>query len=203
MAGSGDRSPCLYPTLTCAGCCQRKAGDVDTANAIRPKSARSVMLEPHITKLSSDHVKPDQMNVVRSAAAAVMSAAGAVKTATAPAREAACEVASETSAGHAVGGLLMLQPNAATPPTHHPMHQQPMHPPMHQPVPVPVPHAPLPHQLPQAAAAYPAQMQAMVPMQAGLGHGLPPMAVTPPPMTTIATITPLPPPYMQMVSHPC
>ena len=146
-----------------------------------------------------------QMHAFRSATAAVMSAAGAESAAAAPAREAAGEVASETSDGHAVGGLLMLQPNTATPPTHHPMHPQPMYPPMHQavPVPVPMPHAPLPDQLPQAAAP-PAQMQAMVPMQAGLGHGLPPpMAVAPPPMTTMAPITPIPPPHMQMVSrHP-
>ena len=97
----------------------------------------------------------------------------------------------------------MLQPNTTTPSTHRPMHQ--MYPPMHPavPVPVPVPHAPLPDQLPQAAA-HPAQMQAMVPMQAGLGHGLPPLAMVPRPMATMTAMTPLPPPHMQMVSpHPC
>ena len=76
-----------------------------------------------------------QMHAFRSATAAVMSAAGAESAAAAPAREAAGEVASETSDGHAVGGLLMLQPNTATPPTHHPMQPQPMYPPMHQAMP--------------------------------------------------------------------
>ena len=98
-------------------------------------------------------------------------------------------LASDTSAGHAVGGLLMLQPNTATPPTHHQMHQQLMHhQPMHQSV--PVSHASLPHQLPQAAA-YP-----------GMVHGLP-MAVAPPPMAPMTANTLVPPPHMQMASHPC
>merc|ERR1740139_920258 len=37
---------------------------------------------------------------------------------------------------------------------------------------------------------------------ARLGYGLPPMAVAPPPMTSITAVTPLPPPHMQM-AHPC
>ena len=144
--------------------------------------------------------RPDRLNAVRSAAAAVMSAAGVMKAAAAPSHEAATTcLASETCAGHAAG-LLMLQPKTANPPIHHPMHPQPMHPPMHQAVPVPVPQSPLPHQLPQAAA-YPAPMQAMV-HPARLGYGLPPMAVAPPPMTSITAVTPLPPPHMQM-AHPC
>ena len=98
-----------------------------------------------------------------------MSAAGAGKPATAPAREATCELASDTSAGHAASGLLMLQPNAP-PPMYAPMHQVP--------VTVPEPHAPLSDRLPRSAAP-PIQMPAGVLMRAGPGHGLPPPITTP------------------------
>ena len=89
---------------------------------------------------------------------------------------------SDTTAGHAVGGLLMLQPNAPPPPMHHPMQPQPM---MHQAV--PVPHTSLPHQLAQTAA-YPAPMQAMV-HSVGPAHRLPQMGIASP--------------HPQMVPHPC
>ena len=87
----------------------------------------------------------------------------------------------DSSAGHAVGGLLMLQPSA--PPPHHPMPPQPLHPLMH---PAAVPHAPLPHQLPQAAA-YPAPMQVMV----APPHRLPQMGAASTHM------------HPQMLPHPC
>ena len=87
----------------------------------------------------------------------------------------------DSSAGHAVGGLLMLQPSA--PPQHHPMPPQPLHPLMH---PAAVPHAPLPHQLPQAAA-YPAPMQVMV----APPHRLPQMGAASTHM------------HPQMLPHPC
>ena len=88
----------------------------------------------------------------------------------------------DSSAGHAVGGLLMLQPSA--PPPHHPMPPQPLHPLMHPAV--PVPHGPLPHQLPQAAA-YPAPMRVMV----APPHRLPQMGAASTHM------------HPHMVPHPC
>ena len=94
-------------------------------------------------------------------------------------------LSSDTSAGHAVGGLLMLQPN--TPPPPHQMQPQPMHPLMHQAV--PVPHASVPQPLAQAAA-YPAPMQAMV-HSVGPAHRLPQMGIASPHM------------HPQMVPHPC
>ena len=71
------------------------------------------------------------------------------------------EYLSSDTAGHAVGGLLMLQP-APPPPMHHPMHQA----------------VPVPHQL-ERAAAYPAPMQAMV-HSVGPAHRLPQMGIASP-----------------------
>ena len=149
-------------------------------------SRRRCNLVPWTTRTTSRHTNRfASRRVTPSDPRVAMSAAGAGKPVSAPAREATSELASDTSAGHAASGLLMLQPNAppeAPPPMYAPMHQVP--------VPVPEPHAPVPDRLPRSAAP-PAQMPAGVLMRAGPGHGLPP------PITTTG-ITPLA--HMHMAS---